>query len=150
MIGLCLASGVLTAFIATQEFTLRWTHSIEKVRWEENWQVRIDDARTPVLRLVEGRIRGSGAGMEPPDGARLIDGVWHYPVGHDMAEVELAHSHYTAGYELCLPAGCRPLADYLPGLSPAPEHGTSIRLYACRAPLQEPDAQQDTRRPGAP
>lgn len=110
---LCLAAGAVSATLAIQGFTLAWMHSIEKIRWEEDW--RIEGAR---LHVVAARIRGTGAGMEPPPGAVLRDGAWHYvPEVSPLAEVVLAHSPYTRGYELCVETGCRPLAEYLPGIA---------------------------------
>ncbi|WP_409559355.1 DUF1850 domain-containing protein, partial [Accumulibacter sp.] len=38
--ALCLASAAASALLATSSFTLAWTHSIEKIRWEEDWIVR--------------------------------------------------------------------------------------------------------------
>jgi len=109
---LCLAAGALAASLAVDSFTLAWTHSIEKVRWEEDW--RIDRGR---LIIVEARIRGSGAGMEPPPGAQLRDGVWHYrPALPPQAALTLAHSPYAADYEFCFGGRCRQLGDLLPGL----------------------------------
>ena len=123
MSGLCLAAGLLGAVIQVQAFTLAWMHSVEKIRWEEDWQLHGDR-----LHLVEARIRGSGAGMEPPAQARLVDGVWHYrPDLAPLARLRLAHSPYTAGYEICFAGSCRPLADHLPGL----EAETVITLSAC-------------------
>ncbi len=124
MTALCLASGLLAARIATAGFTLAWMHSIEKVRWEEDW--RLDGQ---ALVLVEARIHGSGAGMEPPPEARLEDGVWRYPGRLRTARLDLAHSPYTAGYELCVEGDCRPLAALLPGL---PESAV-IELSPCPA-----------------
>ena len=109
--SLCLASGVLLVKIASTTFTLSWMHSIEKIRWEEDW--RIDNG---ALVLQEARIRGSGAGMEPPEGARLENGVWHYHADRRVPRLELAHSPYTAGYTLCSNGHCRPLADYFNAL----------------------------------
>ena len=111
MTGLCLAAGALHAFVATAQFTLAWTHSIEKIRWEEDYRIE-----GTMLRLGEARIRGTGAGMEPPDGAVLRDGVWHYhPALPALHELTLARSTYTADYELCIPgAPCRPLSDWIP------------------------------------
>jgi hypothetical protein len=54
MSGICLAAGVIAAFLPLSEFTLAWTHSIEKIRWEEDY--RVQDNR---LVLQEARIRGS-------------------------------------------------------------------------------------------
>jgi hypothetical protein len=47
--------------LALAAFTLVWTHSIEKVDWQEDWHVTPDG-----LELVQARVKGSGAGMEPP------------------------------------------------------------------------------------
>ncbi len=111
MTGLCLTSGLLAAQVAASSFTLGWTHSIEKILWEEDWRV------TPsALVLEEARIRGSGAGMEPPPGARLEAGVWHYRADRRLARLTLTHSPWAADYRLCLQGACRPLAWHLPGL----------------------------------
>ena len=111
---LCLAAGSLAAVLALDTFTLAWTHSIEKIRWEEDYAVQ-----GQVLRLTEARIRGSGAGMEPPDGARLdSQGVWHYvPALAPLPVLRLTQSAYTAAYELCHAGRCQVLPEVLPGLA---------------------------------
>ncbi|HEX4782336.1 MAG TPA: DUF1850 domain-containing protein [Usitatibacter sp.] len=111
MPGVCLAAGALHAFLATTQFTLAWTHSIEKIRWEEDYRIEAGH-----LRLVQARIRGSGAGMEPPPGAVLRDGAWHYhPDLPALAELNLARSPYTADYELCIPGTpCKSLGAWIP------------------------------------
>ncbi len=77
--SLCI-SGAETLRLAVTAFTLAWTHSVEHVRWEEDWRV------TPAgLQVVEARVRGSGAGMEPPPDARLRDGWWVYVPAHASA-----------------------------------------------------------------
>ena len=122
--ALCLAAGAVSAVLAINGFTLAWMHSIERVRWEEDW--RVDAGQ---LQLVAARIKGSGAGMEPPDDALLSGGAWHYrPRVAPMDRLTLAHSPYTAGYELCTDGACRLLADYLPGI----EESATIVLAACR------------------
>lgn len=124
MSGLCLAAGLIIASLPLHAFTLAWTHSIEKIRWEEDY--RIVDHR---LVLVEARIKGSGAGMEPPDGAVLEHGIWHYrPPLAPLERLHLSHSPYIADYELCDNAYCRPLKFYLPKL-PAT---SVVTLTACR------------------
>lgn len=55
--------------LAVQSFRLSWVHSVEKTEWRENWRVQAQG-----LVLVEARVRGSGAGMEPGDTARWRDG----------------------------------------------------------------------------
>ena len=43
MIGLCLGlAGVVWAQVPTADFTLAWTHTIEKIRWEEDYRVTPD------------------------------------------------------------------------------------------------------------
>lgn len=109
---LCLAAGAVAASLAVDAFTLTWLHSIEKVRWEEDWRIKAGR-----LHLVEARIRGAGAGMEPPAGAVLDAGVWHYrPAIPAQHVLRLTHSPHASGYIICTNRVCAPLADYLPGI----------------------------------
>lgn len=125
---LCLASGLLTVQIAATAFTLGWTHSIEKIRWEEDWRIE----RTGLV-LAESRVRGSGAGMEPPAGGRLRAGVWHAPGGQRVDRLALSHSPYTEGYTLCIQGDCQPLASRFPNL---PDIAV-IELFPCPEAGQE-------------
>ena len=68
-VSLCLASAGLVKALSIATFTLAWTHSIEKTDWQEDWRVTPEG-----LVLTQARVKGSGAGMEPPPGARLING----------------------------------------------------------------------------
>ncbi len=53
MIGLCLGlAGVVWAQVPTDDFTLAWNHTIEKIRWEEDYRVTPDG-----LLLGEARVR---------------------------------------------------------------------------------------------
>ena len=108
--AVCLALGaVVQAVLPVTAFTLAWTHSVEKVRWEEDW--RIEGA---MLVAEEARIRGSAAGMEPPPGARLAHGVWHYrPALPPLPELRVTRSPYAPDYELCANGRCTPLSDLL-------------------------------------
>ena len=73
---ICLLAGSAIAPLMAGAITLAWTHSVEKIVWEEDWR------STPAgLELVEARVRGSGAGMEPPPEARLVNGVWSWKPG---------------------------------------------------------------------
>ncbi|MBI5899274.1 MAG: DUF1850 domain-containing protein [Rhodocyclales bacterium] len=120
---LCLAVGAVVASLAVDAFTLTWLHSIEKIRWEEDWRIVGRE-----LVIDEARIRGMGAGMEPPAGAVLKNGVWHYrPALPPQAVLRLSHSPYTAPYVLCTATVCRSLADYLPGI----ENSAIIELKEC-------------------
>lgn len=124
MSGLCLAAGVIIATLPLSAFTLAWTHSIEKIRWEEDYHVV--DSR---LILAEARIKGTGAGMEPPADATFKNGVWHYqPNLPPLERLRLTHSPYAAGYEICSTGGCKPLTAILPGL---PEFAL-VEVRACR------------------
>jgi hypothetical protein len=122
---LCLSAGALSATLALQTFTLAWTHSIEKVRWEEDWRI---EGRQ--LAITAARIKGFGAGMEAPEDAVLRDGFWHYrPALKPLDTLALAHSPYTQGYELCADGSCQALGSFLPGLA---ETATLV-LRACPA-----------------
>ena len=121
---LCVAAGGVVVALALQSFTLAWTHSIEKVRWEEDYRIE-----GSALRLTEARIRGSGAGMDPPQGARLEHGVWHYtPTLPELPVLRLTQSRFAQGYELCHDGSCRPLIDHLPGVADG-----IIEITACAA-----------------
>lgn len=119
---LCLTAGAVAAVLTVESFTLAWSHSIEKIRWEEDW--RIEAGR---LVIVEARVRGTGAGMEPPAGAVLENGVWRYvPRLDPLPRLRLAHSIFTAGYELCVDRRCRPLAELAGSAENEP-----VELFAC-------------------
>lgn len=121
--SLCLAAGAISAVLAIESFTLSWIHSIEKIRWEEDWRIEAG-----ALHLVAARIRGTGAGMEPPAGAVLKDGVWHYrPAVPPQPVLRLAHSPHAAGYTLCTATLCAALADYLPGI----DNTATVELREC-------------------
>ena len=83
------------------------------------------------LELMEARVKGSGAGMEPPPGAVLRDGWWHYRPAHSVMEkVALTRSTYTKDYELCWEDRCRMLTELL---GPSPGEGVTVELFVCRA-----------------
>ncbi|MGE6784544.1 DUF1850 domain-containing protein [Ensifer adhaerens] len=102
---LCISGGKAIA-IAAGVFTLGWTHSVERAGWQESWAVTGEG-----LVLQEARVKGSGAGMEPGDGARLEDGwwVWH-PHLPPLPELVLAASGSTlSGWTLCDISSCTEL-----------------------------------------
>lgn len=102
---LCIASGKAVA-VAAGVFTLGWTHSVEKIEWQERW-----DVAPQGLVLQEARVQGSGAGMEPGEGARREGGWWVWtPDLLPLPELVLAASGATvSGWRLCDAGGCREL-----------------------------------------
>jgi len=103
MSGVCILAAGKTLALAATAFTLSWTHSVEKTEWREAWAV------TPAgLVLTEARVKGSGAGMDPGEGARQVDGWWVWtPEGPPVPELALAASGATVSpWTLCTDAGC--------------------------------------------
>lgn len=121
---ICLAAGAVIAPLMAGAITLIWTHSVEKVAWEEDWR-----SGASGLELVEARVRGSGAGMEPPPEARLVSGVWAWKPGlPPLAEVILRRSGATADWRICIAGQCRPMDAYVPaGADP-------VAMKVCESP----------------
>lgn len=115
-------AGALLASLPGDTITLSWTHSIEKTEWREVW--RAEDGR---LVPVEARIKGFGAGMEPPPEARLSDGwlVWR-PVAPPSGWLDLAASSFTPDHTLCVSGHCRPLHGWAGG-----GEGEPVVIGAC-------------------
>lgn len=98
--------------------TLAWTHSIEKQRWEEDYRI-VNTVMGPRLQMTEARIRGSAAGMEPPEGAILRQGWYVYtPASSPNTHLRLLANAYTDPYELCAGGECKPLEAWSPGVRP--------------------------------
>ena len=91
-------------------FTLVWTHSIEKIDWEEDYVVA-----GRWLYLSGARIRGTGAGMEPTDDAQLVDGVYVYrPAQRWFRALDLARSTFVRDYRVCIAGRCQPMSNWIP------------------------------------
>lgn len=117
---ICLIAGG-TWWLLGPALTLAWNHSVEKIRWEEDY--RVVNGR---LMLVEARVQGSGAGMEPPPHARYADGWWRYTgTLPPLERLTLANSDFVPDYQLCLEGACQPLARYLG------EHRGPVTLVPC-------------------
>lgn len=127
VLGVCLALAALSpaapaagsaqtqVFVPGTQFTLSWMHSIEKVRWEEDYVVRAP-APGQALRLdaVEARVHGSAAGMEPPPDAVLRNGWYAYtPSIHFADLLPLTRSEFTADFTLCADGECHLMAHWL-------------------------------------
>jgi hypothetical protein len=100
---LCLAAATTTR-LAVAAFTLAWTHSVEKVEWQEDWRIEADR-----LVLVESRVKGSGAGMEPGEDAVLENGWYRWAPGLAVPELVLARSGVVPDWRLCVGGACRAL-----------------------------------------
>ncbi len=112
-------AGAVAITLAGPDFRLEWTHSVERIGWREEWRIEPEG-----LRLREAAVKGSGAGMEPGEGAVLRDGwyVWtpHLP---PQPELLLAASGATPGaWHLCDASECRDLGTMA---------GAAIRLRPC-------------------
>lgn len=128
--GLCLLSSsgaVLKAYAGVAAFTLAWTHSVQKTEWEEDW--RIDGA---TLTIVEARVEGTGAGMEPPPEARFDGRFWRWkPAVPPLPKVILRRSGATADWRLCVNGRCEPMGKALPpDIDP-------VVLSACATPKEK-------------
>lgn len=107
---ICLAAGALLVPLGAGEITLAWRHSVQKSLWEEVWRETPDG-----LVIAEARIQGSGAGMEPPPEARLVDGFWRWrPQLPPLREVVMRRSGATADWRVCIAAECRAMETLLP------------------------------------
>ncbi|MBZ9717483.1 DUF1850 domain-containing protein [Mesorhizobium sp. M7A.F.Ca.CA.001.09.2.1] len=123
--SLCILAAGKTVTLSVAAFTLSWTHSVERTRWQEDWKVTSSS-----LQVVEARIEGSGAGMEPPEGAVLKEGWWSYApdVGPQRRVVLAASGATSDGWTLCTVQGCRELGRTAGGpivLEPCRPDGTS-------------------------
>jgi hypothetical protein len=106
-LSLCLASAGIVKTLAVAAFTLAWTHSIEKVEWQEDWRVA-----SRGLELMQARVKGFGAGMEPPPDARLVDGWFQWQLRRTaMPEIALGNSGAAGEWRLCTDGTCRTLSE---------------------------------------
>ena len=106
-----MAAAGLAVGIAVSDFSLSWTHTIEKTEWQENW--RIADGR---LLLVAARVQGSGAGMEPPPEARREGNFYVWTLSlPPQAQVILRRAPEAGDWRLCAAGRCAPLGDWLGG-----------------------------------
>jgi len=120
---IAIALGAAVVTIPVEHFTLSWTHSIEKIRWEEDYELR-----SKGLLAVAARVRGNGAGMEVPEGAVLRDGVWHYvPAPVVLPVLRLARSRFVADYEICWDGRCQTFGQLVPRAASS----TPAEIRAC-------------------
>lgn len=117
----CVATAAGMLAIAAEGFSLSWSHSVEHMLWREEW-VR-EGSR---LRLVSASVQGSGAGIDPPEGAVLDHGTYTWtPTLAPVPELVLAASGATGGgWTLCAAGRC----DEIGAAAEAP-----VTIRACDA-----------------
>jgi hypothetical protein len=105
--------------LAAPLFTLGWTHSVEKTGWQEDWRIAGDR-----LVLETARVKGSGAGMDPGEGARLEGGWWVWHPRREVQRLSLAASGATGdGWHLCSGEACRVIGA---------QSGAPLMIEPCR------------------
>jgi hypothetical protein len=117
-------AGVVWAQVPTAEFTLAWQHTIEKIRWEEDYRVGAEG-----LLLGEARVKGSGAGMEIPADAELRGGSWHYQRQlPPLQPLRLGRTPEAGDYQLCFNQRCHSMSDWL---GPPQASQPAVELWSC-------------------
>lgn len=107
----CLLAAGALIHLHVASFTLAWTHSVEKIRWEEDYR-----AAPGGIMVTQDRLQGTGAGMEPPPDA-TFDGKWfrYRPTLPPQKRVILRRSGMTVGdWQVCIKGQCRAMGSYLP------------------------------------
>ncbi|MFB9887718.1 DUF1850 domain-containing protein [Balneatrix alpica] len=87
---------------------LHWQHSVEKVEWQERYQLQPQG-----LILQQSRIQGSGAGMEPGPEAVWQDGWWVSQWQRPVGRLTLPDSAFTEPMQLCVDGQCQPLRQWM-------------------------------------
>lgn len=131
MMGLCLGlAGMVWAQLPVASFTLAWDHSVEKIRWEEDYRVLAAG-----LLLQQARIRGNGAGMEIPPDARLENGSWQYrPQLPPRQPLSLGRTPEAGDYYLCFADACHTLSEWV---GPPSARQPFIQMWACTVAVSE-------------
>jgi hypothetical protein len=120
---ICLVvAGVIRSTLTVPEFTLAWNHSVQKTRWEERY--RVDGG---ALNLIEARVQGSGAGMEPPPDARFDHGAWTWQPNTRHLELRLTQSAFAGDYAICADGHCTGMSD----LTGPVDDGTIVTVRVC-------------------
>jgi hypothetical protein len=105
-VSVCLAAAGVIKTLQVAAFTIAWTHSVEKMAWSEDFIITDHG-----LHVVQARVQGSGAGIDPPPGARLVDGAYQWkPDRPPLPEIMLANSGAAGEWRICTDS-CRTLAD---------------------------------------
>ncbi len=119
--------------LAAAEFDLSWQHSVEKTTWRETWMIR-----DGLLELREAAVKGSGAGMDPGEGANLQDGWWVWaPKPLAVEALVLAASGATnGGWRLCSSGACHDIGG---------DAGAPLNISVCASnvsPSENPETSE--------
>jgi len=119
--SLCIIAAAKTSIFAVSLFTLSWTHSVEKIEWQEDW--KITDSQ---LEIVAARVQGSGAGMDPPEGSKFEGGWWVYkPNKLSVKELLLSTSNTNLeNWKICFNGNCQILKK---------NNERPIKIYPCKS-----------------
>jgi hypothetical protein len=119
--SLCVLVGAKVTTFAVSFFTLSWLHSVERIEWQEDWKIT-----NSKLQIVEARVKGSGAGMEPPVDSKLIKGWYVYkPKVGPKDEVLLATSETNIkNWSVCFDNKCVELPK---------NENNPLKLYVCNS-----------------
>ncbi len=107
----CLLAAGALIHLHTAALTLGWTHSVEKIRWEEDYKL----TKAGIV-VTQDRLQGTGAGMEPPPDA-TFDGKWfrYRPKLPPQPQIILRRSGMTVSdWSVCIKGRCKPMAAYMP------------------------------------
>ena len=117
--SLCILAAAKTSIVVASLFTLSWTHSVEKTEWQEDWKIN-----NTKLELIEARVQGSGAGMDPPEGSKFKNGWWVYrPAKIDIKELYLSTSNTNLkNWKICFDGKCQVLNN---------NHENPIKIFPC-------------------
>jgi hypothetical protein len=107
-VSFCLAAAGVAMMVAAESFTLAWTHTVEKTEWQEDW--RVEGGR---LVLEEARVKGSGAGVDPPPQARLAGGFYVWRPKLALPQIVLRRDPHAGDWRLCAAGRCAPLGQWL-------------------------------------
>jgi hypothetical protein len=120
--SVCLAGAGVAVAVSVGSFTLSWTHTVEKTEWIEEWQ-----ASEGELVLERARVKGSGAGMEPPAEATLEQGFYVWRPELSVLDILLRRDAHAGDWRLCAAGRCDEIAGWL-GRDVDP-----VRIYAAGA-----------------
>ncbi|HEX2525343.1 MAG TPA: DUF1850 domain-containing protein [Geminicoccus sp.] len=122
---ICLATAGLIFDLGKAEIELRWVHSVQMTRWSEQWRVTEQG-----LEALSATVEGSGAGMEPGEGAAWNGQGWTWrPALPPQRELVFARSGATSDWQICQDGTCRSVRE-LTGIEP----GAPFRLAPCKMP----------------